>query len=257
MRLIDTHAHLVMAPLDDQVESVLARARQAGVDSWITIGTDLSDSGAGIELTGQFEQLYCTVGVHPHEAARVNKDFSEQLRPLAQADKVCALGETGLDYYYEHSDRASQQEVFQQQLELAHQLSLPVVIHCRDAFDDCLDILKRMPNEPGSFVFHCFSGNRKIAARVLDMGGFLSLTGTITFRNAAELQDAVCYAPLDRLLLETDCPYLSPEPKRKVKPNEPALLVHIADKLAELKNISTAEIAQITTNNARLFFDID
>ena len=254
MKLIDTHAHLTDIGYNGLVEGLLERSRAAGVDRWITVGTDLADSMAAAALAGRYDGMFCTVGVHPHEADKQQAGYADVLGELGTKDKVVALGETGLDYYYDFSPRKRQKQVFEEQLELAKELGLPVVVHCRDAFDDCLGILKEWDRRDISVVFHCFSGDKQQAKAVLDMGYFLSFTGTITFKKAETARQVVRYVPLERVMLETDCPYLSPEPRRKIRPNEPALLVHIADKLAEIKELSVEEIAQATGRNSRLFF---
>ena len=257
MELIDTHTHLAMPDYAGQVEQVLARARQAGVARCITVGTDLQDSQAAVDLAAQHGALACTVGIHPHEAAKAEPGYLDALKNLFAAHQsVCALGEIGLDYHYDFSKRPVQQRIFQQQLDLACQLGKPVVIHCREAFDDCLAILDDFDTAATGFVFHCFSGDRQLARAVLDRGGCLSFTGTITFNKSEPVQQAAQYTPWPSVLVETDCPYLSPEPKRNVKPNEPALVVHVAAKLAQLRNASLEETARITTENACRFFNL-
>ncbi len=261
MQLIDSHTHLSYEPYQGKLAAVLERSRQAGVVGWILAGTDLTDSRRGIELCGEFANLYCTVGIHPHEADAAEKGYLEELRKLAGAPCVLALGEMGLDYHYDFSKRPAQQKRFEEQLELAGELGKPVVIHCREAFADGLAILKNRQRSAGAaenrVVFHCFGGDRSEARAVLDLGCFISFTGTITFRKADSIQAVAGYVPLERVLLETDCPYLSPEPKRNVRPNEPALLVHTAAKLAGLRGVSLEEIAQVTTHNCRYFFGMD
>ncbi|MBN1845452.1 MAG: TatD family hydrolase [Sedimentisphaerales bacterium] len=255
-RLIDTHTHLTMEDYADCLDAVLARARQAGVWPWITIGTDLEDSRRGVALGREHEGVFCTVGIHPHEARGAEAGYLQELRDLARAPSVRAIGEIGLDYHYDYSPRPRQQRVFCEQLELAGALRLPVVIHCREALADCLAILKESRPDDVPLVFHCFGGGRQQADPVLDLGGFLSFTGVLTFRNAVACRESAGYAPLERIMLETDCPYLSPEPKRNVRPNEPSLLWHVAETLAELRNMSTADLADITTANAERFFDL-
>jgi TatD DNase family protein len=257
MQLIDSHTHLSYEPYQGKLADVLERARQAGVIECILAGTELADSRQGIELCGQFDSLHCTVGIHPHEADAAEKGYLEELQRLAAQPCVCAMGEMGLDYHYEFSKRPSQQKRFEEQLELAAKLKKPVVIHCREAFEDGLAILKNRDSADSGIVFHCFGGNKKEARAVLDLGCFISFTGTITFRNADSIQLVAGYVPLDRVFLETDCPYISPEPKRNVKPNEPALLVHTAAKLARLQQVGLEEIAQVTTHNCRYFFGLD
>ena len=257
MELIDTHTHLDSADYAGQVDQVLSRAHHVGVSRCITIGTSLQDSQAAVALASQHDSLFCTVGIHPHEAEKTEPGYIDVLTTLLAAnDSVCALGEIGLDYYYDFAKRTAQQRRFQEQLELAGKLGKPVVIHCRDAFDDCLAILNDFDVAAHGFVFHCFSGDRPWARAVLDRGGSLSFTGTITFKRSEAVQQAAQYAPWPSLLIETDCPYLSPVPKRHVKPNEPALVVHVAAKLAELRNSSLDDTAGITTENAVRFFNL-
>ena len=254
MQFTDTHAHLTNKAYKGQLQGVLERSRQAGVARWITVGTDVADSAASLRLAQANAGMHCTVGVHPHEAGKVADDYLSKLRELAAQKKVCALGEVGLDYHYDFSERQTQRRIFEEQLTLAQELSLPVVVHCREAFEDGLAILDAWGCAEAAVVFHCFSGNAQQAEQVIDRGYFVSLTGTITFKNAAEGRQVAQWLPMERVFLETDCPYLSPEPKRKVKPNEPALLVHTAAKLAELRGMSVGEIAEATEENSRLFF---
>jgi TatD DNase family protein len=255
-QLIDTHTHLAMVDYSHCLKEVLSRSRMAGVDRWITIGTNRNDSLRSLELSRAHEGLFCTVGVHPHEAGQAENGVLEEYRQWTQAESVCAIGEIGLDYHYNFSERPRQRQVFTEQLELAADLNMPVVIHCREAMDDCLDILKEWNQADARVVFHCFGGDKKEAARLLDRGYYLSYTGILTFRNAAAIVESAKYAPLNKIMLETDCPYLSPEPKRNQRPNEPALLVHIATKLAELRNSNLTEVAEQTTQNAVEFFSI-
>ena len=201
--------------------------------------------------------MYCSVGIHPHEADIQQNGWQKELQELAANESVRAIGEMGLDYYYEHSGRDRQKQVFEQQLELAEQLHLPVIIHCRNALEDCLGILSEWQCEDVPVVFHCFGGNPDQARVLLDRDYYLSFTGMITFKNALAVQKTVQYVPLEKVMLETDCPYLSPEPKRNVKPNEPAFLVHIAEKVAQLKDMAIEEIAQVTTENSRFFFGLE
>ena len=254
MGLTDTHTHLTNKAYKGQLAAVLERSRQAGVDRWVTVGTDVQDSAANLMLAQSHDGMRCTVGVHPHEAGKVGADYLVELGGLAAQKKVCAIGEVGLDYHYDFSDRVSQRRVFEEQLSLAQELSLPVVVHCREAFADGLAILDAWGCAEAAVVFHCFSGDVGDAEAVIDRGYFVSFTGTITFKNATAAPQVAGWVPLERVFLETDCPYLSPEPKRKVKPNEPCLLVHTAAKLAALRGMSVGEIAEATGENSRLFF---
>lgn len=256
MRLIDTHTHLTAKEYTDTLDDLLTRAQQADVDRWITIGNNLPDSAAAVELTKKHPGLFCSVGIHPHDADTLHEGSLEELRILAASQKVLAIGEIGLDYYYEYSTRPMQRAAFEQQLQLAGELSLPLIIHCRDAMNDCLDILKQWQRTDVPVVFHCFSGDTDQAGKLLERGYFISFTGIITFKNAAQLQKAAQFAPIQQIMLETDCPYMSPAPKRSVKPNEPALLIYIAQKLAQLKAMPLEEIADITTDNSQLFFGL-
>jgi TatD DNase family protein len=257
LKLIDTHTHPTMKDYAGDLTEVLARSRQAGVERWVAIGTSLEDSAAGIELAREHSGLYCSAGIHPHNAQHQKSGYLNELQKLAGADNVKAIGEIGLDYYYEFSKKDTQKKIFAEQLELADKLGLPIIIHCREALDDCLSMLDNRQHSDTPVVFHCFSGNVEQARLILDRGFFISFTGIITFKNATEAQRAAEYVPLEMVMLETDCPYLSPEPARNVRPNEPALLIHIAEKLAQLKNIPVTEIARATTKNSCLFFGID
>jgi len=254
MHLIDTHTHLTMPEYADSLPAVLARARQVGVRQCIAVGTDLPDSRAALQLCTQHEGLFCIVGVHPHQAAHAEPGYLAELAQLAQQPPVCAVGEIGLDYHYDFSPPDRQRAVFTELLDLAARLDKPVVIHCREALDEGLAILAEWNRPAAKVVFHCFSGDRAQARRVLDAGCSLSFTGVLTFAKADALRQAAAYAPLDRILLETDCPYLSPEPKRAVRPNEPAFLTYVAEKLAQLRAQNAEEIADATTANAQAFF---
>ena len=257
MQLIDTHAHLTMLAEEGNLAQALERSRQAGVDRWITVGTDVADSAAAVELSRNCEGMYCTVGIHPHDASKQTGDYLADLRRLSGEAPVVAIGEIGLDYHYEFSPRERQLKVLEEQLELAQELALPVVIHCREAMDDCLAALDTWNHYDKMVVFHCFAGGAAEAEAVIVRGHYISFTGTLTFANADAVREAAQYVPLDRVFLETDCPYLAPEPKRKVRPNEPSLLVHTAAKLAEVHGMTIDEVAKITTQNSRVFFGLD
>ena len=253
MELIDTHCHLTFEPLADDVPGVVQRSRAAAVSRWITVGTSIEDSGRAVALAARHEGMYATVGVHPHDARLVNDEMLAELETLARAHKVVALGETGLDYHYHFSDPHEQQRAFVAHLEMAASLDLPVIIHCREAFDDTMAILKRA-EAVRRVVFHCFGGTGEQAALLLERGYFISFTGVVTFKNAEKAREAAQIVPPKRLMIETDCPYMSPEPVRRHKPNEPALMVHTAQFLATLKGVSLADLAQATTQTAEAFF---
>ncbi len=253
MEFIDTHSHLTYDNFAGRVDQVIARAADVGVKRIITVGTDYNDSCAAVQLAGKYDNLYAAVGIHPHEAENFTVNDIERYSEFISNDYVLAIGETGLDYYYDHSPRQQQKDIFQAQLAFAQKHSLPVIIHCRDAFDDCLGILNEFSPKPDSVIFHCYSGDPDITRKVLDLGCLISFAGTVTFKKAPEIQASAVFAPLDRIMVETDSPYLSPEPKRSVKPNEPALVVHTAAKIAELKQIELQIVAQVTTDNCRKY----
>ncbi len=254
MELIDTHCHLTFKPLDSDIAAVLERSRAAGVTSWITVGTSLHDSQRTIEFAGRFDNMYATVGVHPHDAKDVTADMLAQLNQLAQNLNVVAIGETGLDFHYNFSKQPDQLRVFAAQLNLAQELNLPVVVHSRNAFDETMDILDRHGSAQKRVVFHCFSGSPEQAKQVLERGYYISFTGVVTFKNAEQTRRAAKLVPLDRLMIETDCPYMSPEPMRKQKVNEPALMVHTAKFLAELKGMDLIDFAAAVTATSTAFF---
>jgi len=256
MNLIDTHCHLTFEPLADDVPAVLKRSRQAGVTVWITVGTSLADSRKAVELAGRHENLYASVGIHPHDAKDAEGPALAELKELARNDRVVAIGETGLDFHYNFSKQPDQKRVFADHLNIAREMELPVIIHSRNAFDETLEILDRRGNGLKGVVFHCFSGSADQARQLLDRGYYVSFTGVVTFKNARTAREAARTVPADRLMVETDCPYMSPEPVRGQKPNEPSLMLHTARFLAELKGLSADEFARQSTQAAIRFFNL-
>jgi TatD DNase family protein len=259
MELIDTHCHLTFEQLAGDIEAVIERSRAAGVIGWITVGTDAQHNRQAIELTKWFENMYAAIGIHPHDAKDVTAKTLAELKELARSKKVVAIGETGLDFHYDFSPRQDQRRVFEAQLEIARELNLPVIIHCREAFDEAIDILEQFEGLKGRLkgvVFHCFSGSAEQARIVLDHGFYISFTGVVTFKNAAKTREAAMAVPPDRLMLETDCPYMSPEPVRKQKINEPALMVHTASFLATLKEMDENDFARAVTATSKSFFGL-
>ncbi len=256
MQLIDTHVHFTYAELGDQLDAVMERSRQAGVGRWITIGTDMDDSRAAVKLSRQTEGLYGTIGIHPHDAKMFRPTDIADLKQMGAETSIVAIGEIGLDYHYDYSPRPVQQKVFEALIGLAEDIHLPVVVHSREAFEDCLAVLDSWPQAAGRTLFHSFSGGRQEARQVLDRGFYMSFSGMITFKKAENIQDAAGYVPADRILLETDCPFLSPAPHRNIKPNEPALMVHTAEKLAQLQDVTIDEVARFTTENSCRFFGL-
>jgi TatD DNase family protein len=256
VQLIDTHCHLTFDELANDVEAVVARSQAAGVTGWITVGTDTEHNRKAIELAGKFGNMYASVGTHPHDAKDVIAETMAELQKLAQNEKVVAIGETGLDFHYNYSEPPDQKRVFATQLKIADELNLPVIVHCREAFDETMEILEQFGSDVKKVVFHCFSGSAEQAKIVLDSGFYISFTGVVTFKNAEKTRDAAKIVPLDRLMLETDCPYMSPAPMRKQKINEPALMIHAAGFLAELKGMDLADFAEAVTATSRAFFGL-
>ncbi len=254
VELIDTHAHLNLKDsYKKDLAEVIKRAKEAGVNRIINVGIDLKTSITALELAHTYEGLYATAGIHPHEVKKINEATYENLKALLSDPKSVALGEIGLDYAKEYSPRLLQQEHFLRQLALARQMGLPVVIHARDAYPDIFELLKS--ELPEKFVFHCFAGGLEEARRVLDLGGYLSVTGIVTFPRAENIREVVRFAPLERLMVETDCPFLTPAPYRG-KRNEPAFVRLVAEKVAEIKGVSLEECARVTTRNAEEFFGL-
>jgi TatD DNase family protein len=254
--LIDTHAHLAFEPLVDDIDAVLQRSIDAGVTQWITVGTNIDENKRSITLTEKYDNLYAAVGIHPHDAKDVTADSLAELEKLARNERVVAIGETGLDFHYNFSERSVQKDVFKKHLSLAAKLNLPVVVHSREAFDDTIAILERWGGQVEKVVFHCFTGTADQAKTVLDKGFYISFTGVVTFKNANDVREAAKVAPLDRMMLETDCPYMTPEPVRRQKVNEPAFMIHTAKFLADLKGASFEELATAATATSRVFFNI-
>jgi TatD DNase family protein len=256
MQLIDTHCHLTFDDLAQDVDAVIERSIAASVTSWITVGTDPGHNQKAIELARKYDNMYAAVGVHPHDAKDVTGQAIRQLHALAQNKKVVAIGETGLDFHYDHSPRDRQAEVFRSHLQLASELAMPVIIHSREAFDETMEILKQSGPDLNKVVFHCFSGSPEQAKIVLNAGYHISFTGVVTFKNAERTRRTAEIVPLDRLMLETDCPYMSPEPMRKQRINEPALMVHTAKFLADLKSMDFEDFANAVTTTSKAFFNL-
>jgi TatD DNase family protein len=250
--MIDTHCHLTDERLGSQIEDVLSCAAAAGVSRMITISTSVADAEQCITVCRGRNALRCSVGVHPNYVAEEQFENVPLLRGLQAAPEVVAIGEIGLDYHYGMAHQRRQVEFFEAQLQIAIDCGKPVVIHCREAVDDALAILAKFPQ--ARCVFHCFTGAADEARRILDAGYLLGFTGPITFKKSDELREAVKLTPMDRLLVETDAPYLSPEPVRKQKVNEPALVMHVARAVAAIKGMSLDEVDHLTTANALQFF---
>ena len=262
--LIDTHCHLTSPELLSKLEAVLASARAAGVERMILVAVNQADARAAMSIVGQHQGTFLVVGIHPHEAGKCGQEDIAALRALllgegaaaGLADRIVGIGETGLDFFYDFAPPRRQEEVFKAQLEMASDLGRPVVIHARQSEVRVCEILADFPLLAGRVVFHCFSGDTAIARRALDLGCCLSFTGVVTFKRSETIQASARYVPRDRIMLETDAPYLSPEPVRKIRPNEPALLVHTARYLADLRQEDFEALAAFTTANALRFFGL-
>lgn len=256
MKLIDTHAHLDDKRYNSDLSEVIDRAQQKKVKQIINVGINVKSSHRSVELAKKYPGVYATVGVHPHDAEKVPQDYIDQLKDLAvnNKDYVVAIGEMGLDYFKNYSPEESQKQVFRQQLELAKELKLPIVIHDRAAHQDAIDMVKEFQNEVYG-VFHCFAGDEDIAQQALDLGFYISFTGNISFDKAEKLRRVAQEVPLSSLMVETDCPYMAPVPFRG-KRNEPAYVRLVAEEIAELKGESVESIAEVTTENAQNLFKI-
>jgi len=250
--MIDTHCHLSHQKLVGDVGGVLQHARDAGVHGMLTVGYDLPSSKAGVSIAERERDVWAAVGVHPHDSNGFGTDDERQLRAMAISQRVVAIGEIGLDYHYGLSPRNSQRSAFAAQLQLALSLELPVVVHCREAYDDMFEIMDETRSGCRGVV-HCWSGSLADAERALSLGLYLGVTGIVTFRKRDVLAEVVRMAPLDRLLLETDAPYLAPEPYRG-KTNEPSFLPLIAQETARLRGTELTELEAATDENAQSLF---
>jgi TatD DNase family protein len=252
--LIDSHAHLDMEDFDADRDLVIKRARSGRVTRIVTIGTDLISSNKAIEIADKYDFVYASVGYHPHNAKEAQVGGLEKLRALVSEPKVVAWGEIGLDFFRSYSPPDDQVEAFERQLDMAFEQDVPVIIHDRDAHTDLLRILRTRKRQYRG-VIHCFSGNYDLAMALIELGFYISFPGTVTFRNAVDTQTAASRIPLDRLLVETDCPYLAPVPFRG-KRNEPLYVKHTAEKIALLRRLEFEQLAEATSANTIRLFDL-
>jgi TatD DNase family protein len=258
MDLIDSHAHIDFPQFADDREAMLQRARDAGVNTLFAIGTGPGPEklDAALPYAEQHDWIYTSVGIHPHEAKEVTPQHLDELARLARHRKVIAWGEIGLDYFYDHSPRDVQATVFRAQMELAHSAKLPIIIHCRDAWDDCLAQIEQYWKPTGlGGILHCFTGTIEHAKRGLDLGFYISFAGNSTYPKTQNLRDVAKEIPLDRILIETDSPYLAPQAYRG-KRNEPAYVAEVAKTLAAVRNLAPEELAAATAANFRRLFCI-
>lgn len=256
MDLIDSHAHIDFPQFAEDREAMLERARAAGVNTLLAIGTGPGPEklDAAIPYAEQHEWIYTSVGIHPHEAKEVTQQHLDQLAALAKHPKVIAWGEIGLDYFYDHSPRETQQRLFSDQMALAREARLPIIIHCREAWTDCLEMIEREWKPTGiGGILHCFSSTLEDAKRGLEMGFLISFAGNSTYPKAQNLREVAKALPLENILIETDSPYLAPQPHRG-KRNEPAYVAEVARTLASVRNLGAEEVAAATADNFRRFF---
>lgn len=254
--MIDSHAHLDDEAFDDDRDQVINALYENGIDFIVNIACDLKSSKTSQELAKTYENIYVTVGVHPHDAITYTDEVEETLKILAQEKKVVAVGEIGLDYYYDNSPRHIQKEVFKRQLKLANELRKNVVVHSRDASQDTFDILKEAHDiYEFKAVIHCYSQSLEMLKEYLRLGDYISLGGAVTFKNSKIRKEVAKIVPLDRLLLETDCPYMTPVPYRG-KRNEPKYVNIVAEYIADLRGISKSDLVKVTDENTKRFYNI-
>jgi TatD DNase family protein len=257
MDIIDSHCHIYGEEFNEDLDQLLGRAREAGVNTMVAVGADLESSVQACDLADHHQQIYCSVGIHPHDADGVTEDSYRQVRELAlNRRKVVAIGEIGLDFFRDRSSRSAQEEVFRRFIRMARELSLPLIIHDRDAHDRIMAILKEENASEVGGVLHCFSGDLEMAQQCIDMGFKISIPGTLTYPSNEALRDVVRGVKIEHLMVETDAPYLTPVPHRG-KRNEPSYVRLVVEKIAELKGLSAEDVARITSFNTRRLFGIE
>jgi len=254
--LFDSHSHLNSERYEDDLQEIIKRIEDSKLSYVMDVGYDLASSLSAVKHAAEFDFCYAAVGCHPHDTKDMDEDVYYLLKGLSQKPKVKAIGEIGLDYYHDHSERDVQQYWFRRQIQLAHEVKLPIIIHDRDAHGDILKILKEERAFERGVLMHCFSGSVELAHQYIKLGAKLSIAGPVTFKNAHKLVDVVREIPISELLIETDAPYLTPEPHRG-KRNEPIYVEYVCRKVAEIKGISFEEAAKATMKNAKEFFHID
>ena len=254
--LIDSHAHLDMEPFNEDRASVLERAVKGGVTRIITIGIDLDSSLSALELSREYDFIYASVGYHPHNAHGCSPESLDKLARMASEPKIVAWGEIGLDFYRRYSPPEDQSKMFLRQLEIANDMDMPVIIHDREAHEEVLSILKKMGKGERKGIIHCFSGDIDLALALIELGYFISIPGTVTYKKASEVKEVASSIPLERMLIETDAPFLAPVPKRG-KRNEPLFVTYTAKEIARLRNIDFQELALQTSENAKILFGLE
>lgn len=251
--MIDTHTHLNDSKFEADLDEVVARAFQAGVQRMVVCGFDMESSRAAVEIAGHYDGVYATVGVHPHDAKSFDDDARATLAKLSHDAKVVAIGEIGLDFHYDFSPREEQVAAFEAQIDLAGELGLPMVVHSRKSNPEAITILRAKAANIVGCVFHCFSGDESFAREVIDMGFYIGIDGPVTYEGAKKIRRVIEACPLDRLLIETDCPYLTPVPHRGER-NEPAYVRYVAEEVARIKGMDFDELVSATTASAKALF---
>lgn len=254
--LFDTHCHLNVDAFEDDLEETIQRAKEAGVGRFAVVGFDIPTIEKSLELSSKYPEIYSIIGWHPTEAGNYTEEIQESLQDLLKNEKVVAMGEMGLDYHWNTSPPATQKKVFRQQITIAKNLQLPISIHMRDAIEDTYRVLREENVSEIGGIMHSYSGDVDYMQKFLDLGMHISISGVVTFKKAMELHEVAKAVPLDRLLIETDSPYLAPVPYRG-KRNEPAYVKHVCERIAELRGMDPAEVARITTENANRLFRLE
>ena len=250
--IFDSHAHYTDKAFNDDRENMLGSLRESGICGVINCGADIESSVFSVELANKYDYIYAACGIHPEEADKIPENYIEIIRNLATNEKCVAIGEIGLDYYWRQDNKEKQKELFEKQILLSKELDLPIIVHDREAHGDTLEILKKHKSKG---VLHCFSGSPETAEEILKLGMYIGLGGALTFKNARKAVEVAQMLPLDRLLLETDCPYMAPVPFRG-KRNYSGYIPYIAEKIAEIKGIDTQTVLDITSENAKKLFDL-
>lgn len=254
-KIFETHAHYEDKKFDPDREQLLAGMQENGIEYVVNVGSSLATTKATLELIQKYDFMFGAVGVHPEETGELDEESFAWLTKVTSADKVVAVGEIGLDYYWDQPERSIQKQWFERQIFLAKEVKLPMIIHSRDAAQDTYEIIKACQGEEAGGVIHCFSYGTQMAKQFLEMGFYLGIGGVVTFKNAKKLKEVVQYAPLDQLVLETDCPYMAPEPHRG-KRNSSLYLCHVAEQIAALKGISPEEVIRVTNENGKKLYRI-
>jgi len=259
MHFIDSHSHLILDRFNDDRDEVIQQAFSNNITHIVQSCDNLEEIKENLKLTKKYENIYSSVGIHPHEAKTWTNTSKEEIINYSKEEKVIAIGETGLDYYYNLSPKETQLFVFREQVKIAKEVNLPLIIHTRDAFDETFEILKdevRAFHElPLRGVFHCFTGDLKAAMEAIEIGFYISFSGIVTFKNSLPIKEAAKEIPLEKILIETDSPFLAPIPHRG-KRNEPRFVIHVAEEIARLKGISVEEVGKVTSENAKRLFGI-